>query len=589
MLKKLTVKNFALIEKLELEPGPGLNVFTGETGAGKSIIISALGFLLGERAGSDVVRPGAAMAEVYGEFSSAGLNRELLESFGLAGGSVVDSAIGPRQASVTASLNNSFAGPRPFEALAKEDGFITLKRQTDSNGRTRSFINARQVPLSRVSALGSALVDFHGQNEHQSLLKMEVQRALLDRYGRLEKQADAVREAFLEAQILRGRLEAVSMSEQERERLFDLYRFQLKEIEEAALKPGQEAELEALYPRLKNAEKLFTLSNAAHELAAGSECAAKTNLEKALEKLKALGELDEGAPALAARLENTLIELGDISEELYKYSKGLDTDPARLDACLSRLEQISLLKKKYGPDENSVIAKGAELKNKIAGLEDLSLNRADAGKALEKSEALLLKLARSLHTARRGAAVKLSARTKDEAAELGFKELRFEVAVEAEEDNISSSGCDAVEYLFSANPGYPLRPLRYTASGGEMSRVMLALKTVLAAADRIGILVFDEVDTGVGAVTGRLVGQKLCRLSTGKQIFCITHLPQVAAFAEKHFIVEKTSLNKSSTVMTHALSAADRTAEIARMLGGKKQFTDLGLKHARELLAESGI
>ncbi|HAH32484.1 MAG TPA: DNA repair protein RecN [Elusimicrobia bacterium] len=551
MLKKLAIKNFALIEELTLEPGPGLNVFTGETGAGKSIIISALGFLLGERAGSDILRPGSALTEVCGEFSAAGLERELLESFGLLGGS------------------------------------FTLKRQSDSKGRARAFIDARQVPLSRVSALGSALVDFHGQNEHQSLLKTEVQRALLDRYGRLEKQAGAVREAFLRAQALRGRLEAVSMSETERERLLDLYRFQLKEITDAALKSGEEAELETLYPRLKNAEKLFLLSNAAYELIAGSEGAARGNLEKALEKLKTLGELDEGAPALAARLETALIEVCDISEELYKYSKGLDTDPGRLDACLSRLEKISSLKKKYGSDENAVAEKGAELENKIAELEDLSLDRAEAQKALEKSEALLLGLARSLHAARSAAALKLAAQTKNEASDLGFKELRFEAAVEAEEGNISSYGMDAVEYLFSANPGYPLRPLRFTASGGEMSRLMLALKTVLAAADRIGALVFDEVDTGVGAVTGRLVGQKLRRLASEKQIFCITHLPQVAAFADKHFIVEKISLKKSSTVTARELSAADRTAEIARMLGGKQKSSAQAVKHAAELLAES--
>ncbi|MCX5786763.1 MAG: DNA repair protein RecN [Elusimicrobia bacterium] len=551
MLKKLTIKNFALIENLTLEPGPGLNVFTGETGAGKSIIISALGFLLGERAGSDILRPGANLAEVCGEFLTAGLGRELSESFGL-----------------------------------EKDSF-TLKRQSDSKGRARSFINARQVPLSTVSALGSALVDFHGQNEHQSLLKTEVQRALLDRYGRLEKQAGAVREAFLKAQALRGRLEAVSMSERERERLLELYRFQIKEIEDSALKSGEEAELEALYPRLKNAEKLYLLSNAAYELAAGSDGAAKANLEKALERLKALGELDEGAPELAPRLENALIELSDISEELYKYSKGLDTDPARLDACLSRLEKISLLKKKYGPDENAVLAKGAELKNKIAELEDLTLNREQARKELEKSEALLLKLARSLHAARSAAAIKLAARTKDEAADLGFKELRFEAAVDGDEGNISSYGMDAVEYLFSANPGYPLRPLRFTASGGEMSRLMLALKTVLAAADRIGALVFDEVDTGVGAVTGRLVGQKLRRLASEKQIFCITHLPQVAAFSEKHFIVEKTSLKNSAAVTARELSGAERTAEIARMLGGKQKSSAQAVKHAAELLEES--
>ena len=564
MLKKLAIRNFALIEKLELEPGPGLNVFTGETGAGKSIIISALGFLLGERAGSDVVRPGAAMAEVCGEFSREGLKSEILEQY-----------------------------PGEDLTLPKEGkngpggGSFTVKRQTDANGRTKAFINGRPVPLSRVSALGAVLVDFHGQNEHQSLLKTEVQRALLDRYGNLEKQADAVSEAYAKTQTLRGRLEAVALSENERGRLLDLYRFQLKEIEEAALKPGQEEELEALYPRLKNAEKLYTLSSAAYELAAGADGAAKTNLEKALEKLKTLGGLDASAPELAARLESALIELNDIAEELYKYSQSLDTDPARLDACLSRLEKISSLKKKYGPDENAVLARADELRGKIAELENLDMDRAEAQKAFEKSEALLLKLARALHSARGAAAVKLSAGAKREAADLGFKEFRFEAAVEAEEEKISSFGIDSVEYLFSANPGYPLRPLRYTASGGEMSRVMLALKTVLAAADRIGTLVFDEVDTGVGAVTGRLVGQKLRRLSSEKQIFCITHLPQVAAFAEKHFIVEKTSLKNFAAVSARELSGNEKTAEIAGMLGGKQKSSAQALKHAAELLEES--
>ena len=536
-----------MIEALELEPAPGLNIFTGETGAGKSIIISALGFLLGERSGSDILRPGAVSAEVEGEFLADNLPPAGAERWGI------------------------------------KDGRVSIRRQADAKGRTRAAINGAAATLAQLSEIGGFLVDFHGQNEHQSLLKPETQRDLLDRYGKLEKEVKAVEEAWGAAHALEDTLNAVSMSEDERARLLDLYRFQLEEIESANLKEGEEEELEALWPRLKNSEKLFTLSGEAHSLVDDAAGGA----EKALEKLKALAAIDPSAGRLPARLSSAAIELRDLSGELRSYGRGVHSNPSEVDRCLSRLEKFKSLKKKYGADIPAVLARAAELRAKVGSLDDLTLDRSELEKKLSAARGKLEKLALALHEKRAAAAKKLSAEILTEAQGLGFKEVRFTVDAAYDESSIASSGGDSVEYLFTANPGYPLRPLRYTASGGELARIMLALKTALSRADRIGAQVFDEVDAGVGAVTGRLVGEKLARLAAQKQIFCITHLPQVAAFGSVHFFVEKAVKAGVAAAAVRRLDPAARELEIARMLGGKKQTTELGLKHAKELLSES--
>ncbi len=547
MLKKLSIRNFAVIDALDLEPGAGLNIFTGETGAGKSIIISALGFLLGERSGSDILRPGSASAEVEGEFAADNLPEALVRRWAIRGGA------------------------------------FKIRRQADPKGRTRASINGAPATLSQLSETGGFLVDFHGQNEHQSLLKPEVQRDLLDRYGKLEREAATVSSAWQSARALEDALNAVSMSEDERARLLDLYRFQLGEIESANLKEGEEEELETLWPRLKNSEKLSLLSGEAHvlieEAAGGSE--------KALEKLKALSALDPSGEQFTARLSSAAIELRDLSGELRAYARGVRCDPGEVDRCLSRLEKLKSLKKKYGADIPAVLARMEELRLKVNGLEDLTLDRSELERKLASARRTLEKAASALHERRLAAAKKLSAEILKEAEGLGFKEVKFSVDAAYDEAALTSSGGDSVEYLFTANPGYPLRPLRYTASGGEMARIMLALKTALSRADRIGSQVFDEVDAGVGAVTGRLVGQKLARLAAHKQIFCITHLPQVAAFGSSHFFVEKGVKAGLAAAAVRLLDGAGREREIARMLGGKKQSTELGLKHAKELLAEA--
>ncbi|MEI7530180.1 MAG: DNA repair protein RecN, partial [Elusimicrobiota bacterium] len=464
---------------------------------------------------------------------------------------------------------------------------FSVRRHLDAGGKTKGFFEGRPVSAAFLSGLGDALVDFHGQNEHQSLMKDTVQLELLDRYGRLEKESAAYGAVFEERRRLSERLNAVSLSEEERARLIDLYRFQLKEIESAELKEGEEGELQVLYPRLKNANRLFTLSNRAYELLSAGESPALAGLEKALKELEALAETDETAAPLRENLSQAVLALKDIEEGLYKYSKNLDTDPARLDAVLSRLDKISVLKKKYGPELADVIKKESELREKVDGLENSSLDKKDLAAELEKTEARLTKLGEALHARRAAAAKKLSAAVVSEISGLGFKEVRFSAALETEEGRFTASGMDTVEFMFSANPGYPLKSLKLTASGGEMSRVMLGLKTVLAGSDNIPVLVFDEVDTGVGSTVARLLGEKLSALAASKQLFCITHMPQIAAFAGAHYYVEKFVRGGVSAIKVSKLDPEAGVLEIARMLGGKAKSTELGLKHARELIKES--
>ena len=551
MLKKLEIKDFAIIDRLSLEFGPGLNVFTGETGAGKSIIVEAIGFLLGERASSELVRTGALQAEVAGVFSASALPKAFLSAHGIKG---------------------------------KE---FSVRRQLDAGGKTKGFFEGRPVTAAFLSGLGDALVDFHGQNEHQSLMRPEVQLGLLDRYGRLEKEAASYSAVFEQRRRLLERVNAVSLSEDERARLAELYRFQLKEIEAAGLKEGEEAELQALYPRLKNAQKLFTLSNQAYERLSEGEAPALAAIENALKDLEALSELDGAAAPMKESLSQAVIVLKDIEDSLSRYSKSLDTDPAGLDALLSRLDKISVLKKKYGPEVSDVLKKADELTEKINGLENAAFDKKDLAAELERTEDKLNELGSALHSRRAASAKKMSAAILAEISGLGFKEVRFSVSVETEEGRFTASGMDAVEFMFSANPGYPLKPLKLTASGGEMSRVMLGLKTVLAGADDIPVLVFDEVDTGVGSTVARLLGEKLAALARSKQLFCITHMPQIAAFAGAHYYVEKNVKSGVSAIKVSKLDAEAEILEIARMLGGKARSSDLGLKHARELIKES--
>ncbi|MCR4820692.1 MAG: DNA repair protein RecN [Elusimicrobiales bacterium] len=547
MLNKLTIKNFAVMEALELKAEPGLNILTGETGAGKSIILSALGFLLGERGSSDIVRPGTDSAFVEGEFSASALPEAAVKSF---------------------NIKNSY---------------VKISRSAFANGKSKAYLNGHVISAARLSELGSLLVDFHGQNEHQSLLKPEIQRALLDRYGKLEKEAETVSSLHSETMRLRARLSNVSLSESERERLIDLYRYQLNEIENASLKKGEKEELEAVWPRMKNADRLSALSGAVLEQLDAASAAA----EKGLDKFRQLVSEDSHFSDDAGRLESAAIELQDLSQGLKSYMEDLRSDPEEVNRCLARMEQIKRIEKKYGGDFEAVQKTAEDLRSKINSLEDMSLDREETERLLTEAEKKLSSAAAALSGKRKSAAKKLSEEVIKEADGLGFKETRFCADVFYDEEKIMSSGGDQVEYLFTANPGYPLRPLRYSASGGELARIMLALKNVLAREDRIETQVFDEVDTGCGAVTGRLVGKKLFKLSQSKQIFCITHLAQVAAFGKNHIFVKKIIKNGMASAEAHKLTEKEKETEIARMLGGKPEADELSLEQARRLIKES--
>ncbi|HOI42060.1 MAG TPA: DNA repair protein RecN, partial [Elusimicrobiales bacterium] len=452
---------------------------------------------------------------------------------------------------------------------------------------TRAFLDGRQVPVSALADAGAGLVDFHGQHDHQSLLRADEQRALLDRFGRLEKDAAAVGRAWEAMTAAETALSAARMSEEERERFLDLARYQLSEIESAAIKEGEEEELRSLYPRLKNSDRIARLSGEAYAALFSEEGSAVELVSRAAARLSELADLDPELASLSDTLTSARISLEDAASALRSYRDSAGADPARLEEVIARLEKISGVKKKYGPELPDIGAKAAELRARIDSLENAGANEAALAAALEKARARFSGLASELHSGRLAAAKKLSKAVEGDLKGLGFAQVRFSVSVEADESSPARSGIDSVEFLFCPNPGEPPRPLRATASGGELSRVMLGLKTVLAGADRVPVMVFDEVDTGVGAVVGRLVGEKLSRLAGEKQVFCVTHLPQVAAFGGAHFFVEKTVRGGASSVAVRLLDAPAREAEIARMLGGKKRSTDLGLKHARELLAES--
>lgn len=550
MLNSLSVKNLAIIDSLSLELGPGLCAFTGETGAGKSIIIEALGFALGERASAESVRSGAQKAEVEAVFSIDGVPRALRKK-------------------------HSLSGPA-----------VRLRREIDARGRSRAFIEGSAVPVADLLELGDSLVDFHGQNEHQTILRPAVQLDMLDSFAGLESERKALAAAYDALEQARAALNSLSMSSEEKERLLDLYRFQLSEIEGAELRPGEDDELDALLPRFKNAEKLSRLAGEATELLYSGENAAVESSGRAQRLVEELALLDPSLSETARVLRSSLAQVEDCARELAHYREALEADPAELDRMMERQDKIARLKKKYAPGIRELLDFAAMLRGRIDALASTDERRAELEAAVEKARKNLMALAEDLHDKRAAAAGKLAARVLKEIKPLGFPEVKFSVSVEMDEQDPGKSGADSVDFLFSPNPGQPLKPLKAIASGGEMSRVMLGLKTVLAAQDGVSTLVFDEVDAGVGGVVGRMVGEKMKALSNGRQVFCVTHLAQVAAFGDSHFCVSKDAKGQATLVRVASLDGKARVEEIARMLGGRKDSSKAGLTHASELLAE---
>lgn len=552
MLKELRIKNLAIIDDLTIRFGTGLNVLTGETGAGKSIIIDALGLALGERAQTEMIKTGKneASVEAFFEVSDRPHGSEpqrLLEQMG----------------------------------IMCEDGII-LRRNIyiSSAGKSRAYINDSIVNIQSLCDIGRALVDIHGQHEHQSLLSTDNQRTLLDFYGKLQDKRAEVEAMFYEVQSLKKELSELKANVKERAHRIDLLSFQINEIDSASLKTGEKEALEKERVILLNLNKLSELTETAYAMLYESEGACVEKLSSVISKLKEMSSIDPSIDETLSLLDSAMPLLEDASVSLRRYKEKYDLDPRRLESIEERLENIKRLEKKYGEGVDAILRYRDE-----AGKELLSLGQTDEKtdtieNQLREKEKKLLDAAVDLSEKRKKTAEEISRAVEKILKELAFEKVEFRVDIKS--SPLSSSGMDAVEFLFSANPGELPKPLTRVASGGELSRIMLALKNILADVDRIPVLIFDEIDAGIGGRTAESVGMKLKKLAKTHQVICITHLPQIASTADFHLMTEKFQKKDGVSVKIKELSPEERKTEIARMLSGK--VTDVSLKHARELL-----
>jgi DNA repair protein RecN (Recombination protein N) len=565
MLTTLRIKNLALVSDLTLELQPGCNVVTGETGAGKSIIIGALNLVLGQRADRTLIRSGSDSCSVEAVFDVKKL-RSPLKGF----------------------LNEN--GLEPCE-----ENQLVLKRTFTSAGTNRQFVNGSATTLNVLASIGEWLVDMHGPHDHQSLLHPAKQLAILDAFGGLEKERAAFGGLVSRRSVLEGEKSALVVDEKTYAQQLDLLRFQVKEIEAARLKDDEEEQLILEHNRASNAAKLLQLSQAALDVLSESEGSLLTQAGVVGRTLQELQRVDAGATTLNEMHEQGVSVFRELQTELSRYADKVDVDPARLAEMDERLNLIHSLKRKYGATLAEVIAFGAEAKEKWQSLESRDAELARINGALAKLDAELLKVGKKLSAERKKVIPQLAKAAAKQLADLGFKQSRFDVEqkveLRSEESGSgaaspqlltpSSSGFDTIEFQFAPNPGEPAKPLRAIASSGEMARVMLALKTVLAAEDEIPLLVFDEVDANVGGETANAVGEKMMQIAAKRQVLCITHLPQVAAPADAHYVVTKQVKDGRTISEIELLDKKSRVTELARMLGGQ---SEAARKHAEALL-----
>jgi DNA repair protein RecN (Recombination protein N) len=535
-LTLLRIRNLALVEELQWQLRPGFIAITGETGAGKSMIVGALQLLLGERADKSLIRTGADQCTVEGVFNGSGLNR------------------------LDAQLDES--------GVERCDAELIIKRTLGATNR--QFINGSPTTLSVLKQIGDGLVDLHGPHDHQSLLSPEKQLELLDSYAQAEDIVAQYRGQYRSLQSLTAEHAALNTAESAREQEIHLLQHQIGEIESARLDPAEEAEIEARYQRASNSKRLIELASATAQRLAEADDSVLSQLGETQRLLRELERIDSSVADLAKSHEATVVELGEIARSLSTYAEGLDLDPSQLAALEQRVSLFETLKRKYGGTIAEVIEFGrrtTERLRKIEGrdaeLERLSVEIAQTQKEVGRIGSALRKL-------RMQAAPKLAENVRRNLRDLGFRQSQFEVSLSSHGE-ARPNGLDAVELLFSANPGEPVKPLRAVASSGEISRVMLAIKSTLAAQDSIPLLIFDEIDVNVGGEIAQAVGAKMAGLAEAHQVICITHLPPVAAAASSHFVVTKDVSGGRTHSQLREVTGKARQEEIARMLGGKSE------------------
>lgn len=553
MLVELTIENFALIDRLTARFGPGLCILTGETGAGKSIVVDAINALLGERVSADIVRQGSHKALVSGAFDVT-LNPETTQELWAQG----------------------------FEA---EDGLLMVSREISSSGKTQARINGRLVTLTQLREITRLLADVHGQHEHQLLFDEKWQAGFLDTIAgpELARVLGQYREIWRSLQSAVRELTELTTDIRERARLSDLYRFQVQEIERADLRDGEEEELMAENLRLANLEKLFIAAASVRELLSGGESGqgASEQLAEAVKQLQSTSKYDPSSAQWAESLAEAHVIVDEIAESVRQWAASLEVSPERIDEVQSRLDLIASLKRKYGESIREILDYGQDVASKLESLEFSDERRETLQKEINLAQSKCGQLAALISKARYEASAKLQGLVESELKDLALPDARFTVEIQPVPPG--PTGEDGVRFLFSANPGEDPKPLSRIASGGEASRAMLALKTVMAGADPVTTLVFDEIDSGIGGVTANAVSSKLKQLSGKKQILVVTHLTQIARAADHHLRVKKQSRDGRTVVSLVKLSQEDRVAELARMLGGGEDG-EAAIQHARELL-----
>ena len=581
MIETLSIRNIALIDELDLELSPGLNIFTGETGAGKSVILKSIGLVLGERTSADIVREGADFAAV--EASVAPDDEHPIWH------TTYDETADP-------TLKGSFR-----DTLDPSDTVI-LSRRITSGGRSRCQVNGRLVNLKHLQALGTLLVDIHGQHEHQSLFRTQTHLKLLDDFGGNSEAQRHIGKIYAQLRAFQQEAASLAQTLKASEREKELLEFEIKELTAASLEEGEDETLADEARILKNAEALQKSANLVYQLldgessGIGSSGSPLERVKSAAKELIKLSETDNSLSDLGDRLESSLYELEDIASQVRYYAETVESNAIRLDEVTDRLALIAKLKRRYGNSIPEILAYHAEAEKKLEtlqlGREKQDLLQTEIDQTIQEAQGLCT----TLSAKRQHVAKHLSERIEKELRTLGMDKAEFQASVQHIPDErgpfqidgkgyaFRADGMDDVEFLIAPNVGSEARPIARIASGGEISRIMLAFKTVLVQADEIPTLLFDEIDSGIGGKVADVVGEKLKELSAFSQVICITHLPQIARFADRHFRVEKKVVDARTLITAKPLTAEEQVNEISRMHGGEE--TEIGLAHARELLSE---
>lgn len=558
MLLELTIRNIALIESLCIEFAQGFNVLTGETGSGKSIVVDCVNLVLGGRADRDFIRTGADKGSVQALFDISNNARA-----------------------------NAFAEELGIDC---SEGMIAVSREISRSGRNICRISGVIVPLSTLKQLTGMLLDIHGQHVHQSLLSPMMHIEFLDAFGNEGHQSLRKKVASLHAErtSIASALKKLMSDSSEKERLADILSFQVNEISAAKLKKGEEEKLVAKLRILENSEKIQSNVEKAYVMTYrgdGRMISAQEALLRAADSMESISSIDKRYADLAARLRELYYSVQDVGYELQDVLDHLSYDPAMIDKISERLDLIDKLERKYGPNLEDVIAFCEQAAARLAAIQSSDASIEDQKKQLKKVDASLKNACEELTASRRSLAEKLAASIMEQLCDLGMGKTRFEIRVDPQQKP-TSDGADQVEFMISPNPGEPLRPLASTASGGELSRIMLAMKAIAMDIDGVGSMVFDEIDTGVSGRMAQVVGEKMCRIACNRQVLCVTHLPQIAALGNAHYLVEKHSENNHTETAVRRLDDDGRIRELSRLVGGAED-SESSMSHAAHMLMDA--